>query len=142
MTTPARHPYTTRVPGIGRAGLAPLLPLTLSLGSVRVDVSGLLDTGGSVNVLPHTLGLQLGAVWSRQTMRIPLGGALSGAEARVLDVTGIVGSFPPVRLTFGWAATDTMPVILGQINFFVEFDVCFYGSTAEFDIRPTTRSSP
>ncbi len=33
---------------------------------------------------------------------------------------------------------DDIPLILGQTNFFMEFDVCFYRSKLEFEIKPTS----
>jgi hypothetical protein len=47
-----------------------------------------------------------------------------------------VGGFPAVRLAFAWAQTDAVPVALGQVNFFMEFDVCFYRSRSSFEVRP------
>ena len=29
-----------------------------------------------------------------------------------------------------------IPIILGQLNFFMEFDVCFYGSQLAFELSP------
>jgi hypothetical protein len=51
-------------------------------------------------------------------------------------LSAVVGSFPPVRLAFAWAQTDAVLVILGQVNFFLEFDVCFFRSQGVFEVRP------
>jgi hypothetical protein len=40
----------------------PQLPLSLTYRGSSVEVSALLDTGASVNVLPHSVEVQLGAV--------------------------------------------------------------------------------
>ena len=50
----------------GEVALRPLLPLSLQYGDQRRDVTGLLDTGADVNVLPFRLGLELGAIWESQ----------------------------------------------------------------------------
>ena len=65
-------------------------------------------------------------------------GNLASVEARVVVLSAVVGSFPPVRLAFAWARTDAVSVILGQVNFFMEFDVCFFRSRGLFDVRPKT----
>jgi hypothetical protein len=41
-------------------------------------------------------------------------------------------------MRFKYSTTDPSqaPLILGQTNFFMEFDVCFYRSKLEFDIKP------
>lgn len=111
-----------------------MLPLTL-VGRHNVLTSGLVDSGAAVNVLPLSLGLQLGLDWERETRSVRLSGNLSSVEARVVVLTGIVGSFAPVRLAFAWAQTDEIPVILGQVNFFLEFDVCFFRSQEAFEVR-------
>jgi hypothetical protein len=46
---------------LGVASLMPQLPLTLTYQAQSVTPVGLLDTGATVNVLPHRIGLELGA---------------------------------------------------------------------------------
>jgi hypothetical protein len=124
-----------RDPGLGAASTAPYVPITL-IAAKSMTVSGLLDTGAAVNVLPFAVGGQLGAVWEQQTTAITLSGNLATCEARALVVSAVIGAFPPVRLVFAWARTDAVPVLLGQVNFFMEFDVCFFRSRSVFEIRP------
>jgi predicted aspartyl protease len=97
---------------------------------------GLLDTGATVNVLPYQAGLQLGFDWDAQTTRVQLTGNLAAVEARVVVVPVSVGPFPQTRLAFAWAKMDSVPVLLGQINFFLEFEVCFFRARAVFEVRP------
>jgi hypothetical protein len=96
----------------------------------------LLDSGASVNVLPLDVGLQLGADWDKQTVVVPLAGSLAAIEARGLIASATVGQFPVVNLAFAWARLNTIPVILGQANFFEQFDACFFRSRAIFEIKP------
>ena len=136
MNTPAEQfPYLPRDLSLGNASLAPMLPLTL-VGSQNVATSGLLDSGAAVNVLPYALGVQLGFDWAQQTRVVELSGNLAVVEARVVVVSAVVANFPPVRLAFAWARTDTISPILGQVNFFLEFDVCFFRSRGLFEVRP------
>ena len=120
---------------------APYLPLTLTYHNHSVDTLGLLDTGASVNVLPYELGLQLGAVWEQQTTAVRLTGNLAQWEARGLLVLAKVGQFPTVDLAFAWTESDRVPLILGRLNFFRKFDVCFYCSQLAFEICPSSSSS-
>jgi len=99
-------------------------------------VSGLLDTGATVNVLPYQVGLDLGAVWEQASVPVQLTGNLAQFEARALIVSALVGRFAPVRLVFAWTQATNVPVLLGQVNFFMEFDVCFYRSQLAFEVRP------
>jgi hypothetical protein len=134
-STAEQYPYVQRDPALGSASLAPLLPITL-VGAQRVSVMGLLDTGATVNVLPFQVGEQLGADWAKQQVPVQLSGNLADVDARVLVVPVVAGRFPPVRLAFAWARTDAVPVLLGQVNFFMEFDTCFFRSRGVFEIRP------
>lgn len=134
-----QFPFVEREAERGVASLAPMLPLTL-VGARTVAVTGLLDTGAAINVLPYTVGVELGFVWERQTTSVKLSGNLSIVDARAVLVSGVVGTFAPVRLAFAWTRVDTVPVILGQINFFLEFDVCFFRSRQHFEIRPAQRT--
>lgn len=117
--------------------LMPRLQLSLNYGSQSVDVVGLLDTGSAVNVLPYQVGLSLGARWDEQTTSVPLVGSLGRYEARALVVTAShreITNNDPVRLVFAWTQAEEAPVLFGQMNFFLEFDVCFYRSQAVFEI--------
>ncbi len=129
------YPYLPQGSGPAARGLAPLLPLTLS-ASKALSVVGLLDSGATVNVLPYSVGQQLGAVWEEQHTPVRLSGNLASCEARGLLISAVVRPFPPVRLAFAWARTDDVPLLLGQMNFFLEFDVCFYRARGVFQLRP------
>ena len=108
----------------------------VALGAVRtVDTFALLDTGATINVLPHDVGLQLGLVWEQQTTTVRLSGNLASVEARVALASATVPGFPPVRLAFAWVEQDDIPVLLGQVNFFMEFDACFFRSRGTFELR-------
>lgn len=113
----------------------PYLPLKLTNGSHSIEVMALLDTGASVNVLPYEIGLQLGATWEDQTIPIQLSGNLHRSEARGLVLAGTVAQFPPILLAFAWTQSRDVPVILGHMNFFAEFNVCFYRHELAFEVR-------
>jgi hypothetical protein len=141
VTIPAQQfPYVPREPSLGEASLAPMLELNLT-GERSIVTSGLVDSGATVNVLPYSLGMQLGLDWDRQTQSVALSGNLASVEARVVVLSALVSGFPQVRLAFAWAKTDNVSVILGQVNFFLEFDVCFFRSRGLFEIRPSPSAS-
>lgn len=123
-------------PELGAVSTLPYLPLILTYQDQSLSASGLLDTGSSVNVLPYEVGLRLGAVWERQSLSVPLGGSLARFEARALVLTANVERFPPVDLAFAWTKDRNAPLILGHMNFFLAFDVCFYRSELTFEIGP------
>jgi hypothetical protein len=112
----------------------PTIPLTLSHAGFSVPVNALLDSGSTVNLLPYDIGLQLGAIWEEQTVRLPLAGNLAKVEARGLFVQVQIGNLEPVRLAFAWIKASQVPLILGQTNFFREFDVCFQRSRYMIEI--------
>jgi hypothetical protein len=136
MVDKIRFTFTEVDPNLGALSTLPYLPLILTYQNQSLSVSGLLDTGSSVNVLPYELGLRLGAVWERQRLSVPLGGNLARFEARALVLTATVERFSPVDLAFAWTEDRNAPLILGHMNFFLAFDVCFYRSELAFEISP------
>ncbi|ALB42170.1 MULTISPECIES: hypothetical protein [Nostocales] len=135
MTKTQRFSFTEGYDTFGVPDALPKLPLTLTYRNSSVDVSGLLDTGASVNVLPYSVGIQLGAIWEEQTTSVILAGNLAPVEARGLLVSAQIGSFEPVRLVFAWCLSDDVPLLLGRMNFFLEFDVCFYRADLAFEVH-------
>ncbi|MBW4619028.1 MAG: retropepsin-like domain-containing protein [Cyanosarcina radialis HA8281-LM2] len=140
MRDAERYPFISSEITLGEASFRPYLPLTLLHQQVSVIASGLLDTGASVNVLPYSMGVELGYEWERQTTALSLTGNLAQYEARVVLAQVVVKQFEPVRLVFAWTQATNVPLILGQVNFFMEFDVCFYRSQVEFAVSPKTIS--
>ncbi|MEG3846717.1 retroviral-like aspartic protease [Microcoleus sp. herbarium19] len=141
MLNAERYSFFQRRNDSGETIMAPYLPIALSYQNRSLQVSGLLDTGASVNVLPYEIGLQLGAVWEEQTISVVLTGNLAQFLARGLVVSAKVGQFSPVRLAFAWTQANNVPLILGRQNFFSEFDVCFYGSQLAFEVCPKQNRS-
>jgi hypothetical protein len=94
------------------------------------------DSGAAINVLPYALGARLGMDWAWETRVVELTGNLASVEARIVVLSAVVGNFPPVRLAFAWAQTDAVSLILGQVNFCLKFDVCFFRSRDVFEVRP------
>lgn len=141
MRNSARYPYVAADSELGEASLRPYLPLTLTRQGRSIEAIGLLDTGAMINVLPWQVGLALGAVWEEQTNSLQLTGNLAQYEARVLLVKAEIGQFEPVRLAFAWTQAEHVPLLLGQVNFFMEFDACFYRSQLAFDVRQKSASA-
>ena len=136
MVDRVRFAFTEVDPSLGALSTLPYLPIVLTYQNQSLRVSGLLDIGSSVNVLPYEMGLRLGAVWERQRLSVPLGGNLSKFEARAVVMTANVEQFPPVDLAFAWTQDRNAPLILGHMNFFLAFDVCFYRSELAFEVSP------
>lgn len=140
MLNGQRFQFIERRNSSGQTAILPYLPLTLSNGNNSQEVMALLDTGASINVLPYELGIQLGAVWENQTVQIALSGNLARSEARGLVLSGTVGDFSPILLAFAWTNSTDVPVILGHMNFFDEFNLCFYRHKLAFELHPRDKS--
>ena len=136
MTNSLKFPFVTATGAIGEVGFQPLLPLLLEGGSTSIAVDALLDTGASVNVLPYTIGKHLGLDWEQQKTSLFLTGNLASLPAKAIVASATIGHLPPVRLAFAWTQEDSVPVILGQVNFFMEFDVCFFRAQRFFELTP------
>lgn len=94
----------------------------------------MLDTG-TINVLPYFVGIELGCIWERQTTSLNLTSNLVQYEARIL-LLQIAIAFEPVQFVFARTKAENVPLILGQVNFFREFDVCFHRSQPYFEVCP------
>jgi len=116
----------------------PRLPFRLHQNGRVTDVVGLVDSGATVNVLPYEVGVQLGGVWDATKATLRLAGNLGSLPAMPFFALAEIGGFAPVRLAFAWVNSNAVPLILGQTNFFMEFEVCFYRSALEFEVTPRT----
>lgn len=134
MADRLQFPYVPIQKANSEVVLRPQLPLTLQHQNQSRIVSGLLDSGADVSVLPFGLGLELGAVWEQQQYPLQLSGNLAHLEARGIILTATIAPFKPVRLAFAWTNAEQVPLILGQMNFFIEFDVCFFRSANVFEV--------
>jgi hypothetical protein len=139
MLNGQRFNFIEKIDSSGRSIVMPYLPLQLTNSSLSIEVMALLDTGASVNVLPYDVGLQLGVVWEEQTVTIPLSGNLSRTEAKGLVLSSSLASFPSTLLAFAWTQSNDSPVILGHMNFFTEFNVCFYRHELAFEVYPVSK---
>jgi len=134
---PQQFPYSQSLAFPNVQGGLPFLPITLTNADCSVEVSALADSGSTINVLPYDIGIQLGLLWEIQKFSLPpLVGILRNTPSFGVLLTGEVTPFAPVRLAFAWTQSNEVPVILGQTNFFSEFDVCFFGSQKMFNIAP------
>jgi len=137
MTQPERFPLVQTGTFGGRPDLAPMLPVTLGSPHGSVQATGLLDSGATINVLPHDLGIQLGLDWrQQQRYGIQLTGNLANYHARGVALDLVIGPFPAVRQVFAWTQATNVPLILGRIHFFLEFEVCFFRAKAYFEVQP------
>lgn len=91
-----------------------------------------------VNVSSWQLGIDLGTRWEEQTNSLQLTGNLrSTRPVSYLNlIVAEIGSFEPVRLAFAWTQAEKIPLLLGQVNFFMGFDASFYRSQLAFDVSP------
>lgn len=131
--------YSTTDPTQRETDSLPRLPLILRQGNHAVSAVGLIDSGATVSVLPYRFGIQLGAVWDDRKAVIQLAGNLGNLTAQPLFPMAEIADSAPVRLAFAWSRRDDIPLILGQMNFFMEFEVCFYRWQGEFEVKPRLR---
>ncbi len=131
----ARFAYSQSAGASARA--LPRVPMELSHGNRSVAVEGLIDTGSTINVLPYDYGLALGMIWEEYNIPLTLTGALANYEARVAFLWASNARLTgrnPVQLSIAWTTSNDVPVILGQTNFLMEFNVCFYLSQNYFEV--------
>lgn len=131
-----RFRYSTTASSQNEFDSLPRVPLVLRREGRTIEMLGLVDSGATINVMPYKLGLQLGDAWSESKAVIQLAGNLGNQPAMPFSAMVQIGDIAPVKLAFAWTKDPNVPLILGQINFFMEFDVCFYRSKMEFEVNP------
>jgi hypothetical protein len=131
-----RFPFLSPYSGEGQPVFMPFVPISLNNKGTNANALALLDTGAMVNVLPYQLGLQLGCIWDNQKVALKLGGNLASSEARAVFLDITIEDLPSRQLAFAWSRSESAPLLLGQTNFFMEFDVFFSRSNLFFDISP------
>jgi len=112
-----------------------MLPLRLRANGRQHEDAALVDSGADVNDLPWSVGTSLGLVWQPNKATIRVAGIAQGAAMPVL-LSADFGDIHDATLAFAWYPTDAVPLVLGQTNFFMEFDICFFGSRREFRVVP------
>jgi hypothetical protein len=138
MASSARFSYSTFSDAHGATLLRPIIPIDLTYVNRVMTANALLDTGADANILPYSLGVELGRDWDKEKPISGISGNLSQSEARAIILTVTIAPFDPLRMLFIWVKTDIARVILGQINFFQEFDVCFFASAEKFELQRKT----
>jgi hypothetical protein len=138
MSTPAQFPFISRGTGGPVPDLAPIVPIRLSRGGVNLDVAGIVDSGASVSVLPYSVGARFGIDWDSLSVPCIIGGSVGGMPGKMLVLDGTIHPFPPVPLVFAWVRDDRPPILLGQTNFFMEFDAFLFRRQGFFQIQPAT----
>jgi hypothetical protein len=96
----------------------PIIPILLKSNTEKVNTTGLVDSGAMVNVLPLSIGKQLGLIWNDDFATIKLSGALRKFSAISVLLKAEIPKMEDCKLTFAWTSFDETPVILGQMNFF------------------------
>jgi hypothetical protein len=118
----------------------PFLSLGLRWGGQKMEAWGLVDSGASINVMPHRIGVQLGLNWNDLPIGPQLGGAVMG-ETRTASVFVQVQDFDTLPMAFCWLNHDNARLILGHQDFFERFVVCFDTSNQNFSILNKGASS-
>ncbi len=113
----------------------PFIPIALFSRHDSFQGQALLDSGSMVNLLPYRVGQALGAAWG-STTPVSLTGALGKLPAYALKVETQIGDFPPQILTYAWTRSDDAPLILGLVNFFLKYNVCFFAADGTIEIAP------
>ena len=117
----------------------PLLPVQLISMIASVRTLALVDSGADINVLPYSVGVQLGLNWHEQSSELAIRGARGQGEGYAVLLGLKFGTFPIAEQPFAWLDSDDYPLILGQANFFTDYNICFYFQQLQFEINLSKR---
>lgn len=131
-------PYVVNRDYIDDGRARPLLPVILRYRHLRLEALARLDSGADLNVLPYRVGLQLGGNWNDQREVVGLRGIGTRLESRTLVVDLTLAHWPAISVSFAWANSDKVAIILGQATFFQHDEICFLHSPSQMrlDYRP------
>jgi len=121
-------PYIRSTEYVDDQVVRPFIPVSIKYREKSIDTMAMLDSGADTSILPHAVGLALGADWSRQPDLWHLEGFGGELETKKLVFDLVIGNWHPLRIRFGWTNNNDVPVLLGQLNFFHVVDICFYRS--------------
>ena len=76
----------------------------------------------------------MGLNWDEHKTKVIPTGNLAKFEAKGVLLSAEIQGFNSVTLAFAWTQAQKIPLLLGRVNFFQTFDVCFYGSQFMFEI--------
>ena len=105
------------------------------IASTRIKGTETSRCMSAVNILPYNLGISPGGNWEQAQTGFQLSGNLAQYEARGILLTCTVGDLPSVQLAFAWTRAEHVPLLFGQVNLFMEFDVCFFRARNSFEVR-------
>ena len=91
-----RFPYDT--------AQRPSLPIALSGPGGKIELTALLDSGADVNVLPWSLGRELGLVWNPNKATLRLSGTMERSAAMPGLLELFWPGFEPVKQAFACAS--------------------------------------
>jgi len=135
MNRKARFPYVTASgTASGKSELQPYLPICLFGRGMPIEAYGLVDSVRRQTFCPYGVGVNLGLNWSKGISCGPIKGAFACDQSRAANVLCKVGQFKSVNLIFAWVDSDDVPLILGQTDFFLFYNVCFFASEKAFEI--------
>lgn len=125
-----RFPYVQRTPQFS----APYLSICLHGVTTSLEELALVDSGATLSILPRSMGEKLGLNWLKATSLGKIAAASGAPEGRSARVKCQFGTLEPVTLGFAWIENDSVPLVLGQVDFFRQFKICFFESEREFEI--------
>lgn len=89
-----RFQYSTTHPSQRSTDALPRIEILLTANNREQHVFGLVDSGSTINVMPHEVGLNLGCVWEDRLAKIDLTGNLAAFKAMPVAALGKLGDYP------------------------------------------------
>lgn len=94
----------------------------------------LVDAGAYLSMIPYQVGIELGLTISNDEV-MEAGGAGGASIPHVVkEVELQIGAYS-IQSRIGWALTDEIPLLLGRLDVFDEFDIEFSQSRHKITFR-------
>lgn len=120
--------YKSRKLGPEKRTLRPYAEVQLDIQGRRLSFDFLIDSGADRTVINRPLGNSLGFKINLEEKPIKLGGIGGTTDGYFRKLSFWIGDCE-IKTEVIWVQSDTVPLLLGQIDVFDQFDITFSKST-------------
>ena len=112
----------------------PTATVEIKYQKLSLSCEMLVDTGAYLSMIPYQVGVELGLTISEDEI-LEAGGAGGASIPHVVKEVEIqIGDYS-IHARIGWALTDEVPLLLGRLDVFDEFDIEFSQSQRKVIFR-------
>lgn len=102
----------------------PTATVGIKYGKLSLSCEMLVDTGAYLSMVPYQIGMELGLTISEDEI-LEAGGVGGASIPHIVKEVELQIGENSIHIRIGWALTDEVPLLLGRLDVFDEFDIEF-----------------